>query len=284
MYTLLTISIRKKVYIMKIRNRLWKDGKKCCLTFSYDDGQIEDYRLVEIFNKYGMRGTFNLNAGLLCDNGNKVMKKDIPTLYEGHEVACHSYTHPTLTELPATIILEEMMRDKQELEQLWGHTVRGMAYPNGPYDERVANLCRSCGMNYARTVASTNYFKLPQDFMILHPTCHHNADISKLFTDLVNIPDVRLNMPLMYVWGHSYEFNSEDKWERIEGFCKEAANHPDVWYATNIEVADYVRAQRMVDYSIDKNMAYNPSAISVWIDVGGKTVELKPGENKFQLC
>ena len=102
---------------MKIKNRLWKDGKKCCLTFSYDDGRAQDYRLVEIFNKYGMKGTFNLNSGFMQDNGVHVMKKDVASLYENHEVAVHSHTHPTLPELPSTIILEEIIKDKQLLEE-----------------------------------------------------------------------------------------------------------------------------------------------------------------------
>ncbi len=266
---------------MKIKNRLWKDGKKGCLTFSYDDGTKHDYRLVEIFNKYGMKGTFNLNSGFMRDNGDHVMQKDVATLYEGHEVAVHSHTHPTLPELPSTIIIEEIMKDKQLLEEWWGHTVRGMAYPNGPYDERVANLCRDCGMNYARTTVATNNYRLPEDFMIQHPTCHHYGNLDKLWEDLVNMPTFRLNMPLLYIWGHSYEFDRNDNWNVIESFCEKAANHEDIWYATNIEVFDYVRAQRMIDYAIDKNMAYNPSNISVWIDVAGTPVELKPGENKF---
>ena len=269
--------------VLKIRDNLWYGGKKCCLTFSYDDGRNADYRLIEIFNKYGMKGTFNLNAGFLKDDGNHVMKKDIASLYTGHEVACHSYSHPTLTELPSTVILEEILRDKNELEQLWGHTVRGMAYPNGQCDKRVAELVGSCGIKYSRasSATSTNYFRLPQDFMELHPTCHHNADLIKLFGDLVNMPGFRLNMPLMYVCGHSYEFDTDNGWERMEEFCRTAANHPDVWYATNAEIYDYITAQRMVDYSVDKNMAYNPSGISVWISVSGKATELKPGENKF---
>lgn len=32
---------------------------------SYDDGREQDIRLVSIFNKYGIRGTFNLNSGLM---------------------------------------------------------------------------------------------------------------------------------------------------------------------------------------------------------------------------
>lgn len=265
---------------MEIKNRLWKDGKKCCLTMSYDDGTKHDYRLVEIFNRYGIRGTFNLNAGFLKDDGH-VRTEDIRSLYDGHEVACHSYSHPTLPELPSTIILEEILRDKEALEKWCGYTVRGMAYPNGPYDARVMELCRSCGMNYARTCIATNRFCLPTDFMALHPTCSHSGPLSELWEKFVNIPDFAVNMPFMYVWGHSYSFNDNNNWELIEDFCKMASGHPDVWYATNIEMVDYVRAQRMVDYGVDRHSAYNPSGISVWIDVAGTPVELKPGENRF---
>lgn len=40
-------------------------GKFKALTMSYDDGQIHDRRLVEIFNRHGIKGTFHLNSGLL---------------------------------------------------------------------------------------------------------------------------------------------------------------------------------------------------------------------------
>ena len=39
-------------------------GKHKALTFSFDDGRKEDRRLVELFNQYGIKGTFNLNSGL----------------------------------------------------------------------------------------------------------------------------------------------------------------------------------------------------------------------------
>mgnify|MGYP000249589046 CR=1 FL=1 len=38
----------------------WKDR---AVTFSYDDGQIFDRRLVDIFNKYNLKATFHLNSG-----------------------------------------------------------------------------------------------------------------------------------------------------------------------------------------------------------------------------
>ena len=50
---------------MKLVFDLYPDGKKRALTFSYDDGSANDRRLVEIFNKFGMKGTFHLNSGHL---------------------------------------------------------------------------------------------------------------------------------------------------------------------------------------------------------------------------
>ena len=40
-----------------------KDGKSKALTLSYDDGVVQDIRLIEILNKYGIKATFNINTG-----------------------------------------------------------------------------------------------------------------------------------------------------------------------------------------------------------------------------
>lgn len=40
------------------------------LTFSYDDGIEQDRKLVEIFNRYGMKATFNLNTGIQSPESN----------------------------------------------------------------------------------------------------------------------------------------------------------------------------------------------------------------------
>ena len=45
---------------------MW-DGKKRAVTFSYDDGVEQDRHLVELFNTYGMKATFNLNSGIQTD-------------------------------------------------------------------------------------------------------------------------------------------------------------------------------------------------------------------------
>ena len=82
----------------------------------------------------------------------------------------------------------------------------------------------------------------------------------------------------MYVWGHAYEFDDNNNWEVIEKFCEAAGGDPDIWYATNIEIFDYVTAMRRCELSADRTMLYNPSATSVWVKAAGKLTECKGGE------
>ena len=70
-------------------------GKHKVLTMSYDDGKFADRKLVDIFNKYGIKGTFNLNSGLYND-GKRIDPSEWRELYKGHEVAAHTLTHPTI--------------------------------------------------------------------------------------------------------------------------------------------------------------------------------------------
>ena len=82
-------------------NKIYKafpGGKHKVLTFSYDDGKLEDRRLVEIFNKNGLRGTFNLNTGI--DQPDiRIPKDEWKDLYAGHEVAVHTCTDRKSTRL-----------------------------------------------------------------------------------------------------------------------------------------------------------------------------------------
>ena len=38
------------------------EGRQKTLTLSYDDGPVQDIRLIDIMNHYGIKGTFNLNS------------------------------------------------------------------------------------------------------------------------------------------------------------------------------------------------------------------------------
>ena len=247
---------------------------------SYDDGRLADRRLVEIFNRYGIRGTFNLNSGIFNDP-DRVQPEEIKTLYQGHEVACHTVTHPTIARCPLPEVAEEVLQDRRALEAIVGYPVRGLAYPNGSLSGDIEKLLPLCGVRYARVVGSSESFAIPEDPWRWQATCHHNnprlMELGEQFLSLFK----KQYLYLMYVWGHSYEFNDRDNWDRIEDFCRLMGGKDDIWYCTNIELMDCLDDFARLNFAADNSFVYNPNARDAWISVGGNTVRIPAGETIF---
>lgn len=255
-------------------------GKHKVLTMSYDDGREEDRRLVALFNKHGIKGTFNVNFGIQ-DDPHRVPLSEYKALYKGHEVACHTYTHPTIERCPLEQVVEQVIEDRKGLEAIMGYPVRGMAYPNGSYSEEIMKLLPALGIKYSRVVGSSDKFSMPKDLMQWQATCHHNHNLlerGKEFLDLFKTQ----YLYLMYVWGHSYEFTDRNNWDLIETFCEMMGGKEDIWYATNIEIVDYMEASKRMQFSADGSFVYNPSFGSVWLNVDGKIIEV-PGGQQVEL-
>jgi peptidoglycan-N-acetylglucosamine deacetylase len=133
------------------------------------------------------------------------------------------------------------------------------------------------GIEYSRTVNSTNNFLFPGNFLEWNPTCHHNDDIMNKLTDFKNQPHWA-SLPLFYIWGHSYEFHRQNNWNVIEDFCNIIAFDSDVWYATNIEIKDYICAIRNLVFDVNQTRVYNPTATSVWLSSSVDIIEIKSGK------
>ncbi len=256
---------------------LFKEGKRKALTLSYDDNTIHDRKLVQLMNNYGIRGTFNLNSGSFSQKDQRVINgidtdfsridaEEVKDLYWGHEVASHTVTHPSLTAIPANMGVAEVIKDRKNLEELTGELVRGFAYPYGTYNEAVEEILSACGIEYARTVVSTESFDLPQDFLEWHPTCHHNSpklmELAKQFCDGGDG-----KVKLFYLWGHSYEFAQNNNWQKLEDFFQYISKDAEsIWMATNIEILEYVKAFRELKRSTDGRILYNPTGLDIWFE------------------
>ena len=259
-------------------------GKFKALTMSYDDGYMEDVKLIDIFNRYGIKGTFNLNSGMFDQTyrGHKrVPKEQIAELYQGHEVATHGYTHPTMARCPLVKVAADILEDRKKLERLTGSLVRGHAYPNGSYNQEIKELLAKLGIAYARVINphpdGTAGYALPTDPMEWQPTCHHNApDLMKKGKWLVDNRSSSY-LRLMYVWGHSYEFSEDDNWQVIEDFCHLMGHREDIWYATNIQIINYMEVLKYLRFSGDGETVYNPSAQSAWLQVDEDRIVEVPG-------
>lgn len=266
-------------------------GKKRALTFSYDDGVEQDIRLIDIFKKYGMRATFNINSGEYTPEGNvfpegqvhrRLTEKAVSEVYnqEGIEVAVHGSTHPWLDHMPVNMCTKDLMDDREKLEKQFNRIVRGMAFPFGTYNDDVVNSMKSTGIVYSRTVNSTHAFDMPSDWMRLPATCHHDdPKLMELAHDFFE-KDSWGRPWMFYLWGHSFEFEQNNNWEVIEEFCEFMAGRDDVWYATNIEIYDYQDAYKRLVFSMDGSIVYNPTSYELFFYLNGKECSILPGETK----
>lgn len=263
-----------------IHYNVFPGGVKKVVTFSYDDGPENDPRLVALFNKYGVKGSFHLNSCKYL-NMNDEQLAEIRERYKGHEISCHTLQHGIPTQMPDISIVNEVLEDRKVLERIAGYPVIGMSYPYGDYDARVIDILKKCGIVYSRTVRATNGFNIPEDFLAWHPTCHHGGALA-LCDNFINNERWGFR-PLFYIWGHSYEFDTEEKWEYMENVLKKLAGRDDIWYATNIEIYDYVMAQRALKISVDEKTFTNPTNIDVWFEKDRKDIICVPAGKTVTL-
>ena len=260
-------------------------------TMSYDDGVEQDVRLIEIMRRYGVKGTFNINAGLFAKEGarypegqvhRRMDKASIIKAYEGDdiEVAVHAYTHPFLESVPTASAMYDVICDRAALEDTFGCIIRGMAYPYGTYNDNVCDILRLAGIAYSRTTETRLNFDIPKDWLKMGATCHHNnPKLMDLADEFLNTaPTDRKDGYLFYLWGHAYEFEGNDNWNVIEEFLEKIGNRDDIWYATNIEVYDYVKAYEALEFSVDMKIVHNPSSIDVWTLIDKDVVHIPAGK------
>lgn len=226
---------------------MW-NGMKKAVTFSYDDGITQDARLIELFDKYGLKATFNINSGLLGTAGSLVREEhtvahvkpracEIRGIYKGHEVAAHTLRHPFLPKLTDVEIITQVEDDRLALSEITDCEVVGMAYPGGGENSNAHTaevIKQNTGIKYARTIVSSHSFDMQSDLFLFRPTVYHHAEWDKLFELGREFTELQTDVPkLFYIWGHSFEFDIHGDWERFEDFCRLISGKEDIYYCTN---------------------------------------------------
>ena len=269
-------------------------GKAKAVTFSYDDGVPQDQRLAALFDKYGMKATFNFNCE--CNRKFNFTKEQIKELFlsKGHEIAVHGAFHRANGNLRPIEGIRDVLDCRLELEDKCDQIIRGMAYPDtgitqmgnfGNY-EQIKNYLTELDIAYARTLGGdNNSFLVPQDFHAWMPTAHHdNPNIMKYIDEFLNLDispaayHAKRIPRLFYIWGHSYEFDRNDNWAHMEAICQKFVGNEELWFATNIEIYDYVQAYKSLRYSADGHTVYNPTLLTIWLDADSKPYCIQSGE------
>ena len=283
-YTLLFVSCAQKTNEISF---VYPDGNMKALIMSYDDGLVEDSKLIKLFDANNIIGTFNLNSGLLStqqhwpqDNGPDIIstyvsKDSLLLIYKNHEIAAHGLTHQDFKNISDDEILKEVNTDISNLNKLTNRKIVSMTYPFGNSNHHIAELISNSGLTNARTVSDTYTFDLPDTFLLWHPTCHDSKAMD-LVNDYLTLNNNKLS--LFYVWGHSWEFNDPKRWASINEFCQKIGNQKDIWYVGCGDYIDYQIALK--NLIITNETIVNPKDNKeVWYKEGGVTKIIKPGQS-----
>ena len=224
------------------------NGKTKVFNVTYDDGVLQDVRFVALLNKYNLKGTFNLNSGLMesefewtHESGRvikRLSKEKAVSLYQGHEIACHTLTHPYMHDLTEQEILHELQADKAKLEKLFGREVKGFAVPFDYYSERIENCVRQCGFSYARISQESRSFAPQTDFFNWKATVFHtDPELEQLTRKFIESDE---ELAICQIVGHSYDLDVEELWDRIENVFRMIASHDDILPMTTIEIVEHL--------------------------------------------
>lgn len=191
---------------------------------SFDDGTLQDARLVALLNRYGIPATFNLNTGLEDFvweyEGKPVVRQrlaDTVEQYRGHEIASHSLHHYRLETLPPPQLRREVEEDCQALRRIFGVQELGFAVPFTVCTDREIRIIRK-HVRYIRLSEFADSFAPPAD--------PYHIPIHGLYND----PDIRekieklsrseLPVSLFVLAGHSYELDMLNHWDYMERLLK----------------------------------------------------------------
>lgn len=214
------------------------------ISFAWDDGAIEDIKIMDMSLKHNIPGIFFIPA--LNPERGVMMKKDIRMISEGMEIGSHTYSHAYLTALSFDKAEQEMKSGKDFLEQLLGKEIPHFCFPGGRYNKELIIASKKYFVS-ARTadtgaVFSNNPFLVKPAFhfydrgkrsLIFNGLKHFSPVfrltlknyfvagyfdlIKKLISDLADFPhDTKI-----IIWGHSWEIQKFDLWKKLENLFEE---------------------------------------------------------------
>jgi hypothetical protein len=248
---------------------------------------IQDVPFIAMLNRYGIKATFNLNSQLM-QNGfawrhdcgmdiTRLRPAEIGDLYEGHEIASHTLTHPYMDGLSNEELFRQLGEDKGNLEAMFGRAVAGFAVPFDYYDDRIARCAEKCGFEYART----------SDVSLSYTPCrdwyHWKTGIYHVMPELVPYVEGFLKtneeLALCQIVGHSYDLFTENLWDTMESICAKIGEHGEIWKCTHLELVCYLKAMEQAEVSDEA--VYNGSDRCLWFCIQGQIVAIQPREQKM---
>ncbi len=130
------------------------DPTKPMIALTFDDGPSEETdRILKVLAEYDARATF-------CVIGNKVeMYSDVlrRTIAGGNEIACHTWSHPKLTEISASAVRSQLTKTIDLVREITGgYEIKVLRPPYGSTNKSVRSICAELGLVIAHWQVDTD--------------------------------------------------------------------------------------------------------------------------------
>lgn len=248
----------------------YRDGKRCAISFTFDDGMLCHYTdIAPELEKRGFLGTFWIIGKNMDSNS-----PDYPWMtwdqvadlaHRGHEMSNHTWNHPSLPNLSADEVRQELEMCDAKLEEVTGHRPITMAYPYNAMSPEVVAICEE-GRVGTRTYQTGQGQK----------ESHTTPDSMRVWLEgLLDAGKWGVTM----THGTTYGWDLWNDPQQLYNFFDEVKEQENkVWVGTFAQVAAY-RAEResamievkgtrhsatiIVHHTLDKNLYTEPLTIKV---------------------
>ena len=128
------------------------DPEKPMVALTFDDGpSLHTDRLLDIFARYGGKGTFFVLGNLIDSRKNTVLR----IINEGHEIGNHSWNHRQLTNLSDEEIKDQIMMTRAKIYDVSGVDCRIVRPPYGACNDAVRAVGASVGVSFVNWSVDT---------------------------------------------------------------------------------------------------------------------------------
>jgi peptidoglycan/xylan/chitin deacetylase (PgdA/CDA1 family) len=140
-------------------------------TTSWDDGSVNDLRLLKLLKRFDIKGTFfipqnfNNNDAKYSSYIRRLTAEEIKTISLTQEIGAHSLSHRILTELSDEEIIKEVSESRVFLEEITGKKINIFSFPGGIFNEKIIDTVKNIGYIGARTAQLLNFKISSQAFL-----------------------------------------------------------------------------------------------------------------------
>jgi peptidoglycan/xylan/chitin deacetylase (PgdA/CDA1 family) len=132
------------------------------LEITFDDAHRSQLELAApMLEDAGLRGLFFVPAAWVGVRPETASWSALNALLaNGHRIGSHGNTHALLTQCSASVLVEELQKSRDTLQQKLGVPIDSISAPGGRWNPRVAEACIQAGYNILYTSEPTKTLRL----------------------------------------------------------------------------------------------------------------------------